>query len=94
MPYIGAAALTALLANAAHSSYQSAKAADPMERKLKAFRSRPRYRTIPARAYLSTAKPVEEEETQSATRLPQTQLRDDDRVDDPTKSAAAVLLAL
>lgn len=98
LPYIGTAGLTALVSAAALKSYGRAKAESPIERRLEAFGKRPRYRPVPARAYLSEPRPTAAEAQVSATKLPritETKLKEEERVKEPGKevSAASILLS-
>ena len=86
LPYLGYSALAALILGEAVSSYSSAREGSRIQRRLSAFKARPRKRVTPARAVFSQSKPTKRDAAGSATKLPkltQTKLTSEEREEDP-----------
>ncbi len=88
LPYMAYLTLAALVANEAAGAYRKSRRGSEMERRLTAFRGRPRVRARPARAYLSQPRPAQREILTSATRLPElthSKLTGEEREEDPAR---------
>lgn len=87
LPYLVYLALTGTVLYEAASAYRKSRAASEMERRMKAFKGRPRRRTLPVRARLAQPRPTQLENLTSATRLPAEarKLEEEEAVFDPTK---------
>lgn len=88
--YGAAGLLSLLLLNAAYNAFKGARESSKPVQQLRAFKLRPKRRAPYARAVLAQPRMTPDEARQSATRLPDLTLEEDEEIEDPTKKVATV----